>query len=188
MARFPIAAIFFFFLSFPIHFSSNLILGSNLPGVSLGETRKDTASFNNPAARHRPLYGSHLQSIMSPRFYTQYASNFNTLASIFVCSPAHFSPFFFSSSDARSFCFSLQRRNHFLFRFITLSKTRRERISAICISCEEGGSCIASKSVRSSMMYSLNQDIFPIIFHLPDTMAFFKYDFIQNMYRKSFEL
>lgn len=66
--------------------------------------------------RHRPLYGSHLQSIMSPRFYAQYASDFNTLASIFVCPPAFFFVFF----PTLAFCFSLQR-NHFPFRFITLS-------------------------------------------------------------------
>jgi len=103
---------------------------------------------------HRPLYGSHLQSIMSPRFYSQYASNFNTLASIFVCSPAFLFVF------PLTLALSASRFKEIIFYSASSrsADTPRENF-VICISCEEGGSCIASKSVRSSTMYSLNQEI-----------------------------
>lgn len=102
--------------------SSGSILGLNVPGVLFGGTRKDTASsFNNPTQRHRLLYGSHLQSIMSPPFYAEYASNFNTLASIFVCLPAFFSV----SLSTLAFCAFLRLKRDIIFHSASWTLTQR---------------------------------------------------------------
>lgn len=121
----------------PQSFSS--ILGSNVPGVLLGERRLLLITQQ----RHRSLYGSHLQSIMSPRFYAQYASDFNTLASIFVCSPAflfvfpptlafsafHFKEIIFHSASS---CSADKPRQNFHDLFLI-------------VSCEEEASCHQSR-------------------------------------------
>lgn len=122
------------FLRFYIQ-SSNPILWSNVPGVLPALRLRKTRLLLIIQQHHRLLYGSHLQSIMSPRFYAQYASNFNTLASIFVWPLAFLLvslltvvlSLFLSLSPRLllfiSTCLYLLlrfERNHFPFRFITL--------------------------------------------------------------------
>lgn len=107
---------------------------------------------------------------MSPRFYTQYASNFNTLASIFVCSLAFLSVFLLTLA------LSAFRFKEIIFYSASSrsADTQRENFrDLVRISCEEGESCIASKSVRSSMMYLFFKPRNFPLFHFLGTIAFF---------------